>query len=40
MDKYARLRQTSIDLLMGGHFIQEDCGEELAQVVVAFIRRT
>jgi pimeloyl-ACP methyl ester carboxylesterase len=24
----------------GGHFIQEDCGEELAQVVVDFIRRT
>lgn len=24
----------------GGHFIQEDCGEEFAQVVVDFIRRT
>jgi haloalkane dehalogenase len=24
----------------GGHFIQEDCGAELAQVVVDFIRRT
>ena len=24
----------------GGHFIQEECGEELAQVVVDFIRRT
>ena len=24
----------------GGHFLQEDCGEELARVVVDFIRRT
>jgi len=24
----------------GGHFIQEDCGEELARVVVEFIRST
>ena len=24
----------------GGHFIQEDCGEELAKVVVDFIQKT
>jgi haloalkane dehalogenase len=24
----------------GGHFLQEDCGEELARVIVDFIRST
>jgi haloalkane dehalogenase len=33
-------RQLHAVIKGGGHFIQEDCGEELAQVVVDFIRRT
>lgn len=32
--------QSHVVIKGGGHFIQEDCGEELAQVVVEFIRRT
>jgi haloalkane dehalogenase len=32
--------QSHVVIKGGGHFIQEDCGEELAQVVVDFIRRT
>jgi haloalkane dehalogenase len=32
--------QSHVVIKGGGHFIQEDCGEELAQVVVDFVRRT
>jgi len=32
--------QPHTTIVGGGHFLQEDCGEELARVVADFIQRT
>jgi haloalkane dehalogenase len=40
-DKIAGARgQAHTTIVGGGHFLQEDCGEELARVVVDFVAPT